>query len=355
MQLAKDAGVPVFLDAGGVEGPISPQLLANIGVLSPNETELARLTGLPTDDEAQIQAAAAQLQVGRGRCGGGAWAVLRAPIKAQLQVRVVRKGGASRAVPAEAWGADPETCGDAGWRRVKRAGGVYVIVGEAVRGGTQTVPVLPRLRGKWLGGQRGPEQSSRGSRRRPVCTRGGSGSRCSAPWWWWGSVGGAQGQFPKAAARERGRGGGAGWGRGRHLVWCASHQPSGLAPVAHVFCTPCLGLQGLGVQSVLVKLGADGSLLLPGERRDFGRLLAWRRRGRVPARQAQHVGSSVCAWEKRDAALLRPRAVCRPQTTLRVCCGAQAGARRPSGNTRSARPRCVSFTVGAPLSAVFSL
>uniref|UniRef100_A0A7S0X1M1 Ribokinase n=1 Tax=Chlamydomonas leiostraca TaxID=1034604 RepID=A0A7S0X1M1_9CHLO len=61
-QLAKAAGVPVFLDAGGVEGPISHDLLACVTLLSPNETELARLTGLPTDDEAQIRSAAEALQ-----------------------------------------------------------------------------------------------------------------------------------------------------------------------------------------------------------------------------------------------------------------------------------------------------
>ncbi len=43
--IAAAAGVPVLLDCGGVEGPISPDLLKNISILSPNETELARLTG----------------------------------------------------------------------------------------------------------------------------------------------------------------------------------------------------------------------------------------------------------------------------------------------------------------------
>lgn len=60
-KLAKEAGVPVFLDAGGVEGPIAPELLSCLSVLSPNETELARLTGLPTDSEAQVQEAAEKL------------------------------------------------------------------------------------------------------------------------------------------------------------------------------------------------------------------------------------------------------------------------------------------------------
>ena len=43
-QIAKAACVPVFLDAGGMEGPLSPALLGCLSVLSPNETELSRLT-----------------------------------------------------------------------------------------------------------------------------------------------------------------------------------------------------------------------------------------------------------------------------------------------------------------------
>ena len=45
LQLAQSARVPVILDAGGVDKPIGHDLLANITILSPNETELARLTG----------------------------------------------------------------------------------------------------------------------------------------------------------------------------------------------------------------------------------------------------------------------------------------------------------------------
>ena len=43
--IAKEAGVPVLLDCGGVEGPIASELMQSITTLSPNETELARLTG----------------------------------------------------------------------------------------------------------------------------------------------------------------------------------------------------------------------------------------------------------------------------------------------------------------------
>lgn len=61
VRAAQDRGIPVVLDAGGAEGPLPDDLLARITVLSPNETELERLTGLPTETEAQILAAAASL------------------------------------------------------------------------------------------------------------------------------------------------------------------------------------------------------------------------------------------------------------------------------------------------------
>lgn len=44
--IAGEAGVPVLLDCGGVEGSISSELMHSITTLSPNETELARLTGV---------------------------------------------------------------------------------------------------------------------------------------------------------------------------------------------------------------------------------------------------------------------------------------------------------------------
>jgi ribokinase len=55
---ATAAGVPVMLDAGGIAEPIAPELLQHITWCSPNETELARLTGLPTETKDQVQAAA---------------------------------------------------------------------------------------------------------------------------------------------------------------------------------------------------------------------------------------------------------------------------------------------------------
>jgi ribokinase len=46
--IASEAGVPVLLDCGGVEGTIASKLMHSITTLSPNETELARLTGRPS-------------------------------------------------------------------------------------------------------------------------------------------------------------------------------------------------------------------------------------------------------------------------------------------------------------------
>ena len=62
---AAAAGVPVVLDAGGADDPLPDDLLRLITVLSPNETELARLTGRATGSEAEVLSAARALQ-GRG-------------------------------------------------------------------------------------------------------------------------------------------------------------------------------------------------------------------------------------------------------------------------------------------------
>lgn len=43
--MACRGGGTIVLDCGGVESPIAPELLRLVTVLSPNETELARLTG----------------------------------------------------------------------------------------------------------------------------------------------------------------------------------------------------------------------------------------------------------------------------------------------------------------------
>ncbi|KAJ0985923.1 hypothetical protein J5N97_004279 [Dioscorea zingiberensis] len=51
---AQRANVPVILDVGGMEGPLPKELINLVDILSPNETELARLTGMPTETFEQI-------------------------------------------------------------------------------------------------------------------------------------------------------------------------------------------------------------------------------------------------------------------------------------------------------------
>eukprot|EP00257_Ricinus_communis_P021561 XP_015581084.1 uncharacterized protein LOC8287678 isoform X1 [Ricinus communis] len=51
---AKQAGVPVIFDAGGMDAPIPSELLKFVDIFSPNETELARITGMPTENVEQI-------------------------------------------------------------------------------------------------------------------------------------------------------------------------------------------------------------------------------------------------------------------------------------------------------------
>lgn len=63
LQIAKVSNVPVVLDAGGIDSPMPPELLKNVTIFSPNETELARLTGMPTDTTEEVLAAAAKVQL----------------------------------------------------------------------------------------------------------------------------------------------------------------------------------------------------------------------------------------------------------------------------------------------------
>ncbi|WJX72598.1 ribokinase [Trifolium repens] len=55
---ARNAGVPVIFDAGGMDEPIPQELLDFVDIFSPNESELARLTGLPTESFEEIKQAA---------------------------------------------------------------------------------------------------------------------------------------------------------------------------------------------------------------------------------------------------------------------------------------------------------
>ncbi|KAK9070569.1 hypothetical protein SSX86_010971 [Deinandra increscens subsp. villosa] len=57
---ARSAGVPVILDAGGMDAPVPAQLLKHVDILSPNESELARLTGMQTESFEQISLAVAK-------------------------------------------------------------------------------------------------------------------------------------------------------------------------------------------------------------------------------------------------------------------------------------------------------
>jgi len=59
---AASAGVPVLQDVGGEDRPIASELLPLLSYLLPNETELARLSGMPTGTEAEVLGAARALQ-----------------------------------------------------------------------------------------------------------------------------------------------------------------------------------------------------------------------------------------------------------------------------------------------------
>jgi len=61
-EAAFKAGIPVVQDVGGEDRPFSDTLLKRLTYICPNETELERLSGQPTATEAQIVAAAKQLQ-----------------------------------------------------------------------------------------------------------------------------------------------------------------------------------------------------------------------------------------------------------------------------------------------------
>ena len=58
---ARSGGVPVLLDVGGDDAPLPASLLACVDVVSPNESELARLTGLEAGTAAEAARAACAL------------------------------------------------------------------------------------------------------------------------------------------------------------------------------------------------------------------------------------------------------------------------------------------------------
>ena len=59
--VAAAASVAVFLDVGGEERPISDEMLRRVDFLTPNLTELARLTGMSVDTECEVTVAAENL------------------------------------------------------------------------------------------------------------------------------------------------------------------------------------------------------------------------------------------------------------------------------------------------------
>lgn len=61
-QMCKEAGVDVILDAGGAEGPLSAELLVCLSLLSPNETELSRMTEMDIKNSEDVLAACKKLQ-----------------------------------------------------------------------------------------------------------------------------------------------------------------------------------------------------------------------------------------------------------------------------------------------------
>jgi ribokinase len=66
--MCSEAKVPVVMDVGGRDTPFPKEILPYLDVLSPNETELSRITGMPTETTEQVVAAANTLiEVGVNR------------------------------------------------------------------------------------------------------------------------------------------------------------------------------------------------------------------------------------------------------------------------------------------------
>lgn len=101
-QAAKSTGSTVILDAGGADGPLSAELLAAVDVLSPNETELARITGLPTDSDGQVVAASRAL-LGRPGSPGVAAVVTKLGARGSIFVGDPALGAGEGAGRCDAW------------------------------------------------------------------------------------------------------------------------------------------------------------------------------------------------------------------------------------------------------------
>ena len=53
--------MPVILDVGGRDAPLSSSILPHVTILSPNETELARISGKMVSNELEAEMAARSL------------------------------------------------------------------------------------------------------------------------------------------------------------------------------------------------------------------------------------------------------------------------------------------------------
>ncbi|KAH8970677.1 hypothetical protein BDL97_02G101200 [Sphagnum fallax] len=61
LQIARSANLPVILDAGGTGIPIPQELLKCVKILTPNESEVAQLTGMPRNTWEQTIKATAKI------------------------------------------------------------------------------------------------------------------------------------------------------------------------------------------------------------------------------------------------------------------------------------------------------
>lgn len=72
-----------------MEGPISEELLRCVTVISPNETELERMTGMPVNTDEEINAAATSLL-----CRGVEAVLLKLGAKGSVMMRAAGRAGA---------------------------------------------------------------------------------------------------------------------------------------------------------------------------------------------------------------------------------------------------------------------
>jgi ribokinase len=61
-EFARSVGTPVMMDAGGIDEPMPDALLKLLTYFCPNETEISRITGMPSSNDEEVLAAAKELQ-----------------------------------------------------------------------------------------------------------------------------------------------------------------------------------------------------------------------------------------------------------------------------------------------------